>query len=118
MDIEKGEKVLQPEREGQPEAQPTKSNLAPEPNARGQGKALRLRELRFQSKSPRNGSSTSLASHHKEKRAASLKPGKPAKIKPKKMMMTGVAPPVKPGCKIDKNPRTAEKRLQAKMVRN
>ena len=33
------------------------------------------------------------------------------------MMMTGVAPPVKPGCKIDKNPRTAEKRLQAKMVR-
>ena len=121
IEIEKGEKVLVPEKETQPEAQPVKSNLASEPTSRGQSKATRLRELRFQSKSPHNDSTHSLTSHrsaHKEKRAASHKQGKPAKIKPKKMMMTGVAPPVPPGCKIDKNPRTAEKRLKAKMVRN
>ena len=76
-EIEKGEKVLQPEKEAQPEAQPTKSNLVSEPNSRGQSKALKLRELRFKSKSPRhNDSSHSLGSHrsvHKEKRAASHK---------------------------------------------
>lgn len=32
-------------------------------------------------------------------------------------MMTGTAPPVQPGSKVDKNPRTAEKRHKAKLVR-
>ena len=31
-------------------------------------------------------------------------------------MMTGIAPPVAPGGKMDRNPRTAEKRLKARQV--